>query len=409
MRIDASQGVDGRFKLRTSGLVKQRRPELELACVPEGALHAAGGLLNLIGEYSVNRDEIKDGQTVGNVLAVGEDTPLLVVVRAHATNHKPQGGLFANLVGANKGVLRITDAIEAKQDPTGAPIALATMLIHRAKAREAQANISGAREELALAISLCPGEATRAGCPTFEGAAGVYNDENHLAYAALANLEDSPERAAAHFENALVRSLEYTRIETGAPLATIFALDEGTLRKEATRILEHNLANTGLEPTSNAMATLLSPIWENWEPSGASRRLARLPRDMVSSYYEGPVVDALQQRGPTLVAKIMTTNTASPARVAWTARSIRSVWTAKGATLTKPFAEWQVAMGLVSTLLADVGRCLRAKANDEEILARYVTAAKNDANDTLLQSVATKLAALEEFEGDAYMRVMSPP
>src|SRR4051794_13388563 len=93
IKVEASEASPGLYTLRTKGLAEKRRPELEIAGVPEVALNAAGGVINMIADYSVNSAEILADQTVGNVLAVGDDgRKLLLVVRA-VVAEKPKGGL----------------------------------------------------------------------------------------------------------------------------------------------------------------------------------------------------------------------------------------------------------------------------------------------------------------------------
>lgn len=196
MRIEASETSEGRYALRTHGLAKRKRAELEIVGVPEPALHAAAGVLNMIAEYTVVRHEVTAGQTVGNALTVaGEAAPVLLVVRA-AVVVPAKGGFFAALTGANKGVLRLVD-VEGDppaEDECTARAALATMLVHRARTRLAKDDLDGARKELDAALTIFPGDPSARNAPSLEGLEGTFNWQNHLAYEAMAEVE--PEHAA---------------------------------------------------------------------------------------------------------------------------------------------------------------------------------------------------------------------
>jgi hypothetical protein len=215
IKIEASETSAGRYTLRTRGLDKQRRPELEIAGVPEVALNGAAGVINMLAEYSVNVAEVLPDQTVGNTLAVGDEgRKLLMVVRAVASE-KPKGGLWAKLAGGSKGMLRLTDIDGAD----GAPLtALATMLVHRAAVRLAKDDTEGARSELDAAVATFPGAPATGKAPEIEGVSGTYNGQNHIAYLDLAALagEDDAERAR-RFDEAVARSQELAlRLREGA-------------------------------------------------------------------------------------------------------------------------------------------------------------------------------------------------
>jgi hypothetical protein len=214
IKIEASETSPGVYALRTRGLEGKRRPELEIAGVPEAALNGAGGVINMLADYSVNTAEVFADQTVGNVLAVGDEgRKLLLVVRA-VLAEKPKGGLWSKISGSGKGVLRLADVTG---DP-GAPLtALATMLVHRAAVRLAKDDEEGARSELDAAIATFPGEPGAGEPPSIGGADGAFNWQNHLAYLDLATLAgDDVDAAATHFGEALARSPELARRELGA-------------------------------------------------------------------------------------------------------------------------------------------------------------------------------------------------
>lgn len=222
IKVEASETSAGLYTLRTRGLDKQRRPELEIVGVPEVALNGAAGVINMLAEYSVNVAEVLPDQTVGNVLAVGDaGRKLLMVVRA-VVSERAKGGLWSKLAGGGKGVLRLADVDGAP----GAPLtALATMLVHRAAVRRAKDDEEGARAELGAAIATFPGVAATVEAPVIEGAGGTYNMENHIAYLDLAALAGDDEAESARlFEEAVARSHELALlVRDGATRAELLA------------------------------------------------------------------------------------------------------------------------------------------------------------------------------------------
>ncbi len=408
IKIEASETPGGLFTLRTRGLADKRRPELEVAGIPEVALNGAGGVLNMIADYSVNAAEVVAEQTVGNVLAVGDDgRKLLVVVRAVASSI-PKGGLWSKIAGGGKGVLRLVDVTGNADAPL---TAVATMLVHRAAVRLAKDDEEGARTELQAAIATLPG-APRAGqAPQIDGAGGAFNWQTHLAYLDLAVLaQGDVDQAATYFGDALARSDELARREIGASCDALLALTHDDVLRDAKHVLEHNLENAHRAPgPTSQLMTLASPIWELDDQGRSVRRASLLPARLASSYYDGPVAERLLRDGATLAAKIVERNGTAPWRAAWIARETRSAWISDDAPFLEPVrAPAHAADGIVSTLLADVGRCFRAGATDEEILARYGARSSDDEQASAeLVAIEAKLTELATFEGEQYMQAMS--
>jgi hypothetical protein len=219
IKIEAAETSAGLYTLRTRGLDGRRRPELEIAGVPEVALNGAGGVINLLADHSVNLAEILAEQTVGNLLAAAGPRggrKLLLVVRAVSVE-KPKGGLWSKLAGGGKGVLRLVDIDRGSVTPLAA---LATMLVHRAALRRAKDDLEGARSELEAAIATFPGSAATGAAPEIEGVGGTFNAQNHIAYLDLAALaRDADDEAACErrFAEAALRSQELAqRVRDGA-------------------------------------------------------------------------------------------------------------------------------------------------------------------------------------------------
>lgn len=362
MKIEASETGAGVFTLRTRGLASRRRPELEIAGVPEAALNGAGGVINLMAEYSVNKAEVLADQTVGNVLGVGDDgRKVLLAVRAVSVE-PPQTGLWSKLTGGSKGVLRLVDVIGGGSGP---PLtAMATMHVHRAAVRLAKDDEAGARAELETAIATFPGEAGAGEAPAIGGADGAYNWQNHLAYLDLAKLSaDDVEEAAAWFGEALARAPELARRELGASLDAVLGLDDGEVATEVARIVAHAAHEEG----------------------AASERLAR--------------------EGAALATKILARDRTTPWRLAWIARETRALRIGDEAPRLEPTGPAHPAHGLASLVLADVARCFQAGATEAEILARY--AARAGSPSAELTSIEAKLATRADWEAEQYMKAVS--
>jgi hypothetical protein len=405
IKIEASETSPGVYQLRTRGLADKRRPELEIAAVPEAGLNAAGGVINIVAEYAVNKAEILADQSVGNVLTVGDrGRKLLLVVRAIASE-RPKAGLWSKLVGGGKGVLRLVDVTGGDSD---APrTALATMLVHRAAVRLAKDDDEGAREELLAAIAVFPGDAGTGQPPSIGGADGVLNWQNHLAYLELARLAaDDIDEAAGHFGSALERSDELARREIGAAPAAVASLSDADVTRAAKRIIEHNLGSRpDTSGPATGLVTLASPIWELTDDDRSVRRASLLPRSLVALYYEGATAERLTRDGASLVTTILGRDREAPWRPAWIARETRGIWISNEAPFLEPIGPAQRADGVVSSVLADIARCFRADATNEEILARY--GARGPEPFAEVQALDAKLAVLAEWESEEYMATMS--
>jgi hypothetical protein len=401
IKIEASETSDGIFVLRSRGLAPRRRAELEIAGVPKVALNAAAGVINMIAEYTVNKAEILADQTVGNTLAVRDDgRQLLLAVRA-VVSEQPAGGLWSKIIGSGKGVLRLVDVTGRRDEPPRT--ALATMLVHRAAVRRAKDDDDGARTELEAAIATFPGDVGAGEPPSIGGAAGTYDWQNHLAYLDLAALTADVDEAAACYERALARSDELARHEIGATigeLASFVGRPSADVEREATHIVEHNLSHPEeIAGPMPALIVIASPVWERDEDGNVARRASLMPAELASIYYGAAQAEKLLTRGPALVAQVLGREGMTAAKAAWIARSARYGWAgSKDGTMFAPFGKAHAVDGVVSSVLADMARCFRAGATDDEIALRYATGS---------ESLDAKLAELSTWEGDQYMSAMS--
>jgi hypothetical protein len=402
IKIEASETSAGVYALRTRGLEGKRRPELEIAGVPEAALNAAAGVINLIADYTVNNAEVFADQTVGNVLTVGEEGRKLLVAVRTTLAEKPKGGLWSKISGGGKGVLRLVDVT----GDAGTPLtALATMLVHRAAVRRAKDDDEGARTELEAALATFPGEAGAGEPPSIGGADGTFNWQNHLAYLDLAAIaDDDVDAAAEHFGDALARSPELARRELGASFAAATSLEEDDVAAAAKRIIEHNLGDVHRGPSpAPSLITIASPIWE-LDGDRSARRASLLPAALIALYYEGAAAERLRSDGAALVTRLLARERAAPWRAAWIARGARTLWRSEEAPMVDSVPA-HPANGIVSLVLADVARCFRAGATNDEILARY--GERGAEKTAALEALESKLGELGAWEGEQYIEAMS--
>lgn len=406
IKIEASETSPGSYVLRSRGLADKRRAELEIAGVPEAALSAAGGIINILAQYTVDKAEVLAGQNVGNTLVIGDEARKLLLVVRTVEAEKPKGGLWSKIAGGGKGVLRLVDV--DGPDAAAPRTALATMLVHRAAVRRAKGDDEGARAELQAAVLTFPGEPDAGSPPSIDGVEGVLDWQNHLAYLDLASLAgDDLGEAAAYYGEALVRSDELARRELGATASAVQALGEGDIAREAARILAHNLGDIRRGPgPSDALVTVASPLWQLAEDGVSVRHAALVPAAMMGLYYEGAAAEALARDGVSLVTRILAPPGGRRWRAAWLARASREIWLDESAPALERIepAPAAPAAGLVSLVLADLGRCLRAAATSEEILARY---AGEEASAQQASAIDDKLAALRAWESEQYTAATS--
>ncbi|MDB4936732.1 MAG: hypothetical protein JWP87_3704 [Labilithrix sp.] len=230
IKIEASELPGGLYTLRTRGLDGKRRAELEVTGIPEVALSGAGGVINILADYSVKNAEVLAGQTVGNVLTIGEEGRMLLLAVRAVASEKAKGGLWSKLAGGGKGVLRLVDVTGDDAAPL---TAVATMLVHRAAVRLAKDDEAGARTELEAAIAAFPGVPGSGAAPTIEGTDGTFNWQNHLAYLDLALLADDVGGAGRHYADALARSDELAHADLGATYEALAALGDEDLARAA--------------------------------------------------------------------------------------------------------------------------------------------------------------------------------
>lgn len=153
---------------------------------------------------------------------------------------------------------------------------------------------------------------------------------------------------------------------------------------------------------------LASPIWEVAgvvAEATATRGGCLMPSALVSLYYEGAAAEGLRRSGPALVTRILTACREEPWRAAWIARETRLAWLA-GAPLLEQVGPAHAVHSILSSILADVARCFRAGATDEEIVTRYGAATEEVAGTRV--SLEDKLGLFAVWEGEQYVKAMAP-
>jgi hypothetical protein len=394
IKIEASQGADGLFTLRTKGLAARRRPELEMVGLPEAALRAAGGVINKVAEYTVNEKEVLADENIGLFLPRDDEDDAPIILAVHTTvAEAPTGGFFARLGGGGKGVLRLVDIGGRAGEP---PLtAIATMLVYRAAVRRDGGDEAGAREELEAAIDVFPGEEGAGAAPVIGDGSAVFNWQNYLAYLALA--ESDEEDGAPYYRQALARSDQLALTAIGARLREIEGVDPNELEAIAKQIVGHNLAGDpsyAVPVPSPEHAVLVSPLWEMVEGGEVGRRASLVPARFRELYYDGAAADGLRRAGARLAANALRESLADPARLAWMIRDVRGVWVDEHAPVAETIGERHPAHGLLSSLLVFAGRFFRAGASEAQI-ANALRGESDDHLDALL-------AAQGSWETDQY-------
>jgi hypothetical protein len=268
------------------------------------------------------------------------------------------------------------------------------MLLHRARVRLSSDDREGAHAELAAALETLPG-ATEAGrCPAIASSkAADFNWQNHLAYLALAELDDD----ATRYGDALARSDDFSDREIGAPMSAWGTRDASALLPQAEAIVRGNADPHRRPGPHDGLAIVASPVWERVGGDGAAARRASLvPAKFVELYFEGVAAERLRASGARLAAQAVAE--VSIPTLAWRVRAARNVWTSFEAPFAVDLPAYEPAQGLLSAVLADLGRVFRAGATDDEAAARL--------RGEQPASLDDKLTAFEAWEHEQYMAAM---
>lgn len=394
IRIDAMPSLDGRgFVLRTSGLARHGRPELELDGVPEaGAKHAAV-VLNQIANYVVNQSPVQDGET----LAIRHSSGALIV-RLVAGPEMPAKGVFGRLFGKSVRLQRVVEPVEGMDHPK---TMLSTVALWRAASLLAEDSVGEARAALLESVRQFPGVPGQRG-ELFMGF--PFNWQNHLAYAMLGALANDPRERERCFADAFARSEEYELSVIGDSAPSLRALERKTLISIARRIAAENAraVDEVREEVSPSVVMRVSPLRMRVETEGgllAERRLTILPL-LCANYLAAPTSDVAFE----LVADVLIAYAGRPGKLALLTEDVRQLY--EGGNDEAPVygqpSPYQTGDRIVSALLADVVRRAYAGLDSAELRASYDLV--DDA--ALRASADAKMNELGAREAEGYVQAM---
>jgi hypothetical protein len=410
----ASESADGTFCVRTAGLGAHRQAELEIVGIPVSAVEAAAKLIDYVVESVIERGQttLKPGENVGLPLSVAGDDrfPGLFIGVHAAESEPPSGGFLAKLFGSsNRGTIRLLDLYGPRNTPPLA--ALATMMLFRANCRVAIEDTDGAIEELRAAIEMVPGDP----------AAGVFGDptrsdvevnwQNLGSYLRLAEIvggDEADQRLATVFS----RFDWLSRRELGCSPAELVAIGEAELFEEAAKILRHNLANPRIGPGPHAALRLVaSPLWSRPEtattPSDAAvRQVTVIPAGFVDYYFGDRLTEPeAAEQVARCAAQCVRKHAAHPWKVSSMTRGARELYVGAALSDENLPGSYHPAHFLLSAVMAEAARYLHAGATPEELSAVFELTNSPAAPS---ESLATKLADLESWEGQQYSAALSP-
>jgi hypothetical protein len=385
MTVEAK--VDGgAYRLTTRGLARHDRPELEITGLPEAAIDAGADLLNRVADYTVNRAQLRDGERLALELAIEgvEQTPLLVVIRARGRGV----------------VLRVVDPVS--DEPAVPLTAVATMLVHRARAHVANEEPQDAIAQLRASIGILPGAAT-AHLPPFEGTDAIYNWHNHYAYLELSKLIEDARGARHLYGQALARNRALMIDELGGDPRQVAAASHEDALDQLDSIAELNLESAITTPEAGVpVHMVVSPIWQPLEDGRSGRCASVIPSGLVGCYYQGRAREALEGTMlTTLVADCFDRHRDELVELAWRTRAVRKLYLGSDAEIVD-VVESHPADCLLSALLTEAARCVHGGVTEAELRVHF--GLSDDAKAT--RTLSEKLAELEEWEGDQYLRAM---
>src|SRR5262245_11348218 len=106
--IQASPSPDGRgLLLRSEGLARRGRAELEIIHLPEAQAKNAAVVINQIADYVVNKSAVRDGERIAITSKDGA-----LVARLQPGPTAAPAGFFASLFGATARVQRVSEPVD---------------------------------------------------------------------------------------------------------------------------------------------------------------------------------------------------------------------------------------------------------------------------------------------------------
>jgi hypothetical protein len=281
-------------------------------------------------------------------------------------------------------------------------MAIATVMLHRANCCVVTGEPERGLAELRAAISFMPGEPSAEVPPTFD-VDGAINWGNHLSYLRLAELVGDVEEGDRLVRAAYERFGWLASEQLGASTWELSRLLEHELVREANRIIETNLGRPRIGERVDSLQIIASPLWTPGDDHKSVRKGSLVPHAFVEYCYGAALKDpatsaALAQIAVACVMRFRD----QPWRLAKLTAEARKLYINAEAPVLEVVAVRQPSHLVLSALLAEAGRLLRAGASLDEIRAHFGL----DADARLHESLADKLAALEAWEGEQYIAAL---
>lgn len=384
--VEAAPQPDGTFTLTSSGLVTRGRPELEIVGVPSVDIaRYATVVINLIANYVVNEKPVSIGQRI----AVDSEHGALIASLAESAGAEKRG--LGRLFGGGKPArLRIVEPLDGM-----APLKtlISTVMLWKAHAALAEEQRELAISVLREAIAYFPGDADE---PDDPDVVFTYNWQNHLAYAALAELVDDAAESVALEHAALVRSDAYRATQVEDSLEELAELTRAGLAARATHILAINTQATPSLAVNDVLVAVTSPIWRSFE-QGPGRRQNVVPR--VAAYSS-----ELPPEFVAVAVDLVATGIHRPAAITRMVRDTVQHW--EGGSDEAPVlpvpGTYEPGDMLLTAALAHVARLAAAGMDAAEVRAHVGL----DDSPAVRVAAAEKYASLQEVEGEAIMLAM---
>ena len=350
--LEVMQSQDGTFRVRTSGLGRFGRPEIEVARVEQTQVTIAGDLLRRLADRLSGRPAY-DGQRV----SVGDDD-LVVELQEGDCSRAPQ--MSRAFEGRDRTILRVTDA--------GGATASAALC---ASARE-RAEWYLRRGDRSHAMRLL-NDALDAAC----GTATAVRRERSRVRLKLAELVMDREQGWQHFRAALAESAE-TQVEIlGAPASEFFEFDRRHLSTDMRRIASINLGFVPAAEQGEGPRVVPSPIWQRGPGGMAELGMSMVPRRFMHLYWAAETREALEDgRVPELAAYVfesLAVDVAGIARLAFVTAESRETfrinpYSPRGVASPEPVPGY---VFLASAVLAHVARLHAAGLDRVETEAAF--------------------------------------
>jgi hypothetical protein len=352
LEFEVKERWNGKLRIRTTGMARRGRPEMEIADVAPAQAAVARELLTRVARVA-SKSPVVDGA----LLSLGDE----ISVELEESEHVPAGFLARTLGGSDLTVMRVTDA-----GATTADAALSSTARTRASELVAGGDVTGAARLLTEAMeSLDPCNHTTTG-------------ERARVCLQLCRVERDPARAFEHFLAALRLSTDTQITELGATFAELAAVEQAQLTQQMQRIATINLGLVGAdEALDNTLRVVPCPIWERTDGTHAQLAMTTIPSPWLRLYWSGPTREDLENGTiPRMAARIFVRNARNDdtiARMAFVAHTSIVAFTAHPDS-PRAFAapgEVEPHTFLASAVLAHVARLRTAGLTATEVDAAF--------------------------------------